>query len=90
MLAEVVKICQQEKIDSIVCGLSLDFSGQNNPIAVDAKNFCDQLATKTGLPLNFENEALTSVLAGQISPRNKELDARAAALILQRYLDRQS
>lgn len=89
LLAEVVKICQQEKIVKIICGLSLDFSGQDNPIAKEAKNFCDQLAGGTKLPLEFENEVLTSVFAGQTMTKDSNLDARAAAIILQRYLDRQ-
>ncbi|MFA6416072.1 MAG: Holliday junction resolvase RuvX [Candidatus Paceibacterota bacterium] len=88
LLAEVVAICRQENIAKIICGLSLDFSGQDNPIAKEAKDFCNQLISEINLPLEFENEFLTSVFAGQISPQNKEIDARAAALILQRFLDR--
>lgn len=88
LLTQVSDICQQEKIIKIICGLSLDFSGQDNPIAKEAKSFCEQLAEKTGLPLDFENEVLTSVFASQTMVRDDRLDARAAALILQRYLDR--
>jgi len=88
LLVEIAKICEQEKIVKIICGLSLDFSGQDNPIAREAQNFCNQLSAKINLPLDFENEVLTSVFAGQTMARDRDLDARAAALILQRYLDR--
>ena len=88
LLVEIAKICEQEKIVKIICGLSLDFSGQDNPIAAEAENFCNQLSAKINLPLDFENEVLTSVFAGQTMAKDSNLDARAAALILQRYLDR--
>jgi RNase H-fold protein (predicted Holliday junction resolvase) len=54
----------------------------------EAEKFCDELVSLVNLPIEFENEFLTSVFAGETVGRDKDLDARAAAIILQRHLDR--
>jgi putative Holliday junction resolvase len=88
LLNKTAEICQKEQIDKIVCGLSLNFSGEENAIMPSARAFCEKLSSQTGIPVEFENEILTSVFAGQTLKKDKTLDARAAAIILQRYLDR--
>jgi RNase H-fold protein (predicted Holliday junction resolvase) len=82
-------------------GESLNSDGNENPVQVQAKNFAIALERRFEVPVYFEKEFFTSVEAhgrqGKESlharqtkfEKPDELDARAAALILQRYLDKQ-
>lgn len=87
-------LCGKEKIERIVMGESLDERENENKIMPEARLFAEALSGKTGLPVSFEKEFMTSVEAhrsafeeqGKIG--RQEVDASAAALILQRYLDR--
>lgn len=88
LLTQSEEICSDKKIDKIVCGLSLNSSGNENDIMKETKIFCQQLSARVNLSLDYENEFMTSVFAGETLGRDEKLDARAAALILQRYLDR--
>jgi len=88
LLDNVTSICIDKKVTAIVIGESKDFHGDNNEIAKHAKEFANQLTKTTDLPIHFENEFLTSSEARRIGSSSEDLDAHAAAFILQRYLDR--
>ncbi len=93
-------IIRKEKIDEIVMGESLDNTGESNPIQEKIKSFALALERKFEVPVRFEKEFFTSAEAhgrqGKESLNARpvkydtpdHLDARAAALILQRYLDK--
>ena len=101
------KIIEKEKINEIVIGESVDFSGKLNALSVRIEEFILDLKEKFEIPINKQKEFLTSVEARrggntkeiltqkQSHSRLKDkkrgrVDAGAAALILQRYLDRRS
>ena len=91
-----------ENIGEIIVGESMDFSGEKNPVMVQAEFFFKECEKKFGLPTYWQKEFLTSVEAhgrkgketNNARPINfkkpKDLDASAAALILQRYLDKKN
>ncbi len=87
-LAEVIK---QENILEIVVGESLDFDGEPNKVTKEIEKFISGLKETFGLPIHKQKEFLTSVEARRYKNDNKiepnRVDASAAALILQRYLD---
>jgi len=97
----VHSVCGEEEITEIVLGESLDFSGKQNELMKEIDNFKKEIA-KLGLPIHFEKEFLTTIAARGRGGKeinnakklktkeNKKVDASAAALILQRYLDRRS
>lgn len=106
LLGEIEKIVQNEKIEEIVLGESLNFAGEPNVIMKKIIPFKKKLEEKFGLPVNFQKELFTSAEAertqGQ-SLRNirkgerreksvslKKNDASAAALILRSYLERKT
>ena len=85
----ITKICQAENIGQIVIGQSLNYQNQPNPILAASQKFAVKLAELTKLPLAWEPEFLTSQEAKREIGKDDLYDARAAALILKNYLDRQ-
>ncbi len=81
-------ICGTENISAIVLGESRDLSGEPNKIMGSIEEFKKNLEVETELPIYFEKEFMTTVEARKNNEKN--VDASAAALILQRYLDRKN
>lgn len=86
----VAEICEQEGVDSIVIGDSKDLKGNPNLLATEIASFKDQVETVTDLTVNLEPEVYTTAEASRVIGKDEDTDARAAALILKSYLDRQS
>ena len=86
---DIVKLCKTQKVEKIVVGESKDFNMNDNPILASARFFAQELGRETGCEVEFEPEYLTSVQAEQIQGKNAMLDASAAAIILQSFLDKQ-
>lgn len=86
-LKEVAEVLKEKKIDEIVVGLSLNYKGENNTITKEAEDFAEKLSRLSGKKINFEKEYLSSKEAGRIID-NREDDARASAIVLQSFLDR--
>lgn len=101
------KLLKAERIDEVVIGESVDFSGKLNALSARIEVFILEFTEKFGLPIHKQKEFLTSVEArkskdtkasmsqSQAHSKVKQIksgraDASAAALILQRYLDRRS
>lgn len=90
LLIEIKQLCKELKIGAIVMGESLDQNGKPNIIAKDARAFAVQLEDVLDLPLSFEKEWMTSVHARAMQEGKEIVDDSAAALILQRYLDKKN
>ena len=84
-----------EEIASIVVGLPRHLDGSANSMTARVERFAARLGTHTGLPIVMQDERLTSREAeSRLALREKDwrvrkerLDAAAAAIILQDYLD---
>jgi len=87
LLENILKICDEEKVEVIVMGDSFDFSGQPNNIMKGVLKFKKDLE-KNDLIVYLEPEFLTSAEAERIQGKNDKIDASAAALILKSYLDK--
>jgi putative holliday junction resolvase len=95
--AEEVKRLGREEdgVASIVIGLPRRLDGSDNEMTPLVKHFAAQLEIEAGLPTVLQDEGLTSRaaedrLALRVKDwreRKKLLDAAAAAVILQDYLD---
>jgi len=80
----------------LVLGLPLNMDGTSGPQAEKVKSFGRKLARATELPVVYEDERLSTIsairtltLQGVKTGKNRELvDRQAAAIILQRFLDR--
>ncbi len=88
LIRGLVQICRAEQIGGIVVGESLDLKGNPNPIMEEITNLAAQLSALAKLPVVWEKELYTTQEADRLMGRNKETDARAAALILKSYLDK--
>jgi RNase H-fold protein (predicted Holliday junction resolvase) len=80
-------ICDKE-ITHIVLGESKNFKGEDNVIMEKMRKFKEEIENKFQKPVIFEPEFLTSHQATQFQGKNDMLDASAAAIILQSYLER--
>lgn len=91
----IAEIADAEDVDGIVMGLPLNMDGTAGPAAQTVQDFAAQLNSKLRLPVDFQDERLTSFEAGyKLVPaeltrkkKKKRLDAVAAAGILQAFLE---
>ena len=95
-------ICGEESISAIVIGESHDLSGQPNKIMGSIEEFKKNLEAELDLPIYFQQEFMTTIEArgregkeqnnARKTAKGEQLsaDASAAALILQRYLDKKN
>lgn len=94
--ARIEEIIDSEKAEFIVIGLPLNMDGTEGERAEKTRAFGEMVARRTGLPVRFQDERLTTVEAYGIMDRNgirseKEREAKvdsvAAAVILGSYLN---
>jgi putative Holliday junction resolvase len=92
----ISKLIAEWRPDRLVVGLPLHLDGSTQPLTEKAQRFGNQLKGRYNLPVEMVDERLTSheaeaELAAQGGKVAKaDIDALAAALILQSWLDQQS
>jgi putative Holliday junction resolvase len=92
---KLAELLQLLAIELIVIGLPRNMNGSYGPKTEEIKAFAAELQLYTKLEIVFVDERLTTVIAnkalleGNVSRKNRKeaVDAMAAALILQTYLD---
>lgn len=102
-LQVIKELCTKLGIERAVLGESLNLSGEPNKLMAQINEFKKKLEEELGLKVFSEKEFMTSSTAlhmdqymkgirpdtaRKVKREVKEVDASAAALILQRYLDR--
>ncbi len=87
LLRNIIDFCMENSVDTVIMGESRDFHGKINEIMWKIEGFKKQLETM-GKKVVYEPEFLSSVQASKITGENDMIDASAAAIILQSYLDR--
>ncbi|HYT67483.1 MAG TPA: Holliday junction resolvase RuvX [Vicinamibacterales bacterium] len=96
-LADEVRALQADEtgLDAIVIGLPRRLSGEPNDQTARVQKLAQLLAAEVSVPIALQDERLTSHAAEELLAqrerdwrrRKDQLDAMAAALILQDYLD---
>lgn len=99
-VAAIVEIIQQNDVGRAVIGLPLDLSGEETEWTAQVRDFARKLSERAGIPIDFLDERLTSVQAERAvrsiglkrSEREQKgrIDAAAAVLLLQTFLDRKT
>ena len=89
LVADIGVICKEEGVEEIVVGESKNSEGEYNAVMKHIAPLKEKLEKVLGLPVHLELEFMTSMHADIGQGRTKLRDASAAALILQRYLDKQ-
>jgi putative Holliday junction resolvase len=94
-LDRLVRLCQEEGVQALAVGLPRHKDGAESATAPAARAFGEALAVRTGLPVRFVNEHLSSAEAERLlrergvkpEKRKAMLDAAAAAVILGELLE---
>ncbi len=90
------ELAKRHSVVEIIIGLPANMDGSEGEQAQKVRSFGKKLARVTGLPIIYEDERLstftaiqTLTLLGVKTGHNRDLvDKQAAAVILQKYLDR--
>jgi putative holliday junction resolvase len=99
-VAAITEIIQQNEVEQAVIGLPLDLAGEETEWTRAVREFALKLQERAGIPVEFLDERLTSVQAERAvrslglkrSEREQKhrVDAAAAVLLLQTFLDRRT
>mgnify|MGYP000946431673 FL=1 len=95
ILDRLARLCREEGVQALAVGLPRHKDGAESATAPAARAFGEALADRTGLPLRFVNEHLSSAEAERLlrergvkpDKRKALLDAAAAAVILAELLE---
>ena len=102
LIPNILKLFEEEEIGGIVLGESHTQSGQENKVMKEITVFKEKLEQETGRQVFLESEFMTSMEAsrqrfemqseqGRNTRSDKtKIDDSAAALILQRFLDKKN
>lgn len=89
-LAEILEVCKKNSVSKIVIGESKNYSGLDNDIMNGVNGIAEQLK-QNDIEVVLHPEFLTSFQAEQtnfnLQGNKNMLDASAAAIILQSYID---
>ena len=94
-LTDIVGVAEENEVAEIIVGLPLSMSGDSGSQAGKVREFIRELRSQTDLPVKTVDERLSTVQAqGMLHQSGRrrrgdrgQLDAAAAAVILQAYLD---
>ena len=94
-LNHIINIIKERNVDEIVCGLPYNMQGEEQDIAQQTRDFMNELLNLYLIKVEFVDERLSSIMAEEMlksterdwKKRKEKLDAVAASIILQDYLD---
>lgn len=86
VFAAIRKICEDNGIAEIICGLPVGLQNQETDSTRAARDFARRLEEYTGCPVRLINELLSTKAAEHLQGHHEKIDASAAALILESYL----
>ncbi|MDP4118599.1 MAG: Holliday junction resolvase RuvX [Bacillota bacterium] len=93
----VAGIVEQHKPNKVVFGLPRNMDGTEGGSAALVREFAEKLGERTGVPVEFIDERLTTVSAHKMlnemqmtgsKKRREVIDTLSAVIILQNYLDK--
>ncbi|WP_125767482.1 Holliday junction resolvase RuvX [Lapidilactobacillus wuchangensis] len=89
------KLVEEYRVTGFVLGLPKNMNNTSGPRVARSRAYGDRVAHKFGLPVDYEDERLTTVqaervlIAGDVSRKKRKqvIDKLASVVILQNYLD---
>lgn len=93
-IAAVVRLITEEKAEVVVIGYPRNQSGEPTAQTTFVESFAKRLGEASSVPIIFQDESLTSVLAEERLRSYKkpysraDIDAQAAVIILEDYLEK--
>jgi len=94
-LAALANLMEERNVGLILMGNPIHMSGREGRQAAYTRDFGDRLAARTGLPIRYWDERLTTVEAQRvlkssgisIAKRARAVDQLSAQILLESYLD---
>lgn len=94
-LEVITEIAKEQEVDIIIAGLPRSMNGSIGRQAEKVEKFVTGLRRQTKIPVEYRDERLSTVSAGRMMKETKtkkikdkgKIDAIAAAIILQGYMD---
>lgn len=95
VIRDILRHLEYQEAGRLIIGLPLQLNGKEGIESGRARDFAEELARYTDIPIDFMDERLSSVEADRkmqdagIKPqkRRAHIDSHAAAIILQSYLE---
>lgn len=94
-LAEIAAIAREKGVEAVVVGLPTSLNGSEGPQAAIVRDFAARLEPLLDVPIAFGDERYTTAEAERLlldrrlsrEERRERIDAAAAAIMLQSFLD---
>jgi putative holliday junction resolvase len=94
-LEQLKKILQEKEVELVLVGMPRNMDGSYGPAALKVQEFVNVLKSAVTVPIKTWDERLTSTQANRFlidanvrrDKRKEKVDATAAAILLQSYLD---
>lgn len=96
LIEKLKEIAVEQKAKQIVVGLPRNMDGSYGYRCDECRRLGDSLSEATGLPVVYQDERLTTVMAHEVlsannvrgAKRKKQVDSVSAVMILQSYIDK--
>jgi methionine--tRNA ligase beta chain len=89
LIQKISDLCKESEVDTIVIGESKDYKGEDNKISPKIISFKKELSLAIKLPTFLEPEFMSSMQVEKTFGKTDMLDASAAAIILQTFMDKE-
>lgn len=96
LIEKLKEIAVEQKAKQIVVGLPRNMDGSYGYRCDECRRLGESLSEATGLPVVYQDERLTTVMAHEVlsannvrgAKRKKQVDSVSAVMILQSYIDK--
>lgn len=86
-LLNLGKYCEANSVEQVVVGLPRNMQGEETAQSQEARNFAGRISESLGLPVDLQDESLTTIEAiNNAGKKTIHPDSFAAAVILRDYL----
>ena len=89
-LSLIEALIAEKEIAEIVIGHSLNLDGTPNRVQANIDEFIADMTLRQPIPIHLEPEQLTTKQASNITGKNSQTDAAAAAIILDTFITKQT
>lgn len=89
-MSSLIALIEEKNVEVIVLGHSKKLNGEDNDIQASINELMTDLTLEIGLPVHLEAEFFSTQEAKRWQGKTDLLDAQAAAIILDRYLVKQT
>ena len=89
-LAAIEQLVREREVEHVLVGLPLSLSGEDTNQTRETREFAERLATRLGqsVPVELYDERFTTRIAAGIAHATTSEDSRAAAVLLEGWLER--